>query len=403
MARYVRPRSLGTVFNNERFFEANISSNVNSVTSSSFATKKAKVESLKVSSSTTDSITLQDSLLQQNGDNLTISTDDGYVLYLNKDKPTSSDVVINQNSQNSNVIIENGTLFIRNGNLNVGNGSIMIDGALLDVVLRENQYQLSIQADNLANTTNKVQEQAVVIQDTVDVTVVNTSQIVSIQSNFAPLDQPIFSTNLQLPPIVKANNVNVTDVQVSYLSNLSGDVQSAINTLTTNVATVTSNQVTDRANISSLQTNLATVTSNQVTDKANIFTLQTNLATLTSNQVTDKANISTLQTNLATVTSKQVTDEANISSLQTNLATVTSNQVTDKANISTLQTNLATVTSNQVTDKASIVSMQTSLVIDEANISSLQTNLATVTAKQVTDEANLAYSIPLLNILLISS
>jgi len=47
----------------------------------------------------------------------------------------------------------------------------MIDGALLDVVFRENQYQLSIEADTLANTTTKVQEQAVVIQDTVDVTV----------------------------------------------------------------------------------------------------------------------------------------------------------------------------------------------------------------------------------------
>jgi hypothetical protein len=219
MARYVRPKSLGTVFNNERFFEANVSSNVNSIVSSSFASKKANVESLKISSSTTDSITLQDSLLQQNGDNLTISTDDGYILYLNKDKPTSGDVIINENARNSNVVIENGTLFIRNGNLNVGNGSIMIDGALLDVVLRENQYQLSIQADNLANTTNRVQEQAVVIQDTVDVTVVNTNQIVSIQSSYAPLDQPIFSTNLTLPPIVKANNVNVTDVQFSYLSN----------------------------------------------------------------------------------------------------------------------------------------------------------------------------------------
>jgi hypothetical protein len=163
---------------------------------------------------------LQDSLLPQNGDNLTISTDDGYILYLNKDKPTSGDVIINENSRNSNVVIENGTLFIKNGNLNVGNGSIMIDGALLDVVLRENQYQLSIQADNLANTTNRVQEQAVVIQDTVDVTVGNSNQIVSIQSNFAPLDQPIFSTNLTLPPIVKANNVNVTDVQFSYLNNL---------------------------------------------------------------------------------------------------------------------------------------------------------------------------------------
>ena len=96
MARYVRPKSLGTVFNYEKFFEANVSSNVNSIVSSSFVTKKVNVESLKISSSTTDSITLQDSLLQQNGDNLTISTNDGYILYLNKDKPTSGDIIINE-------------------------------------------------------------------------------------------------------------------------------------------------------------------------------------------------------------------------------------------------------------------------------------------------------------------
>ena len=96
MARYVRPKSLGSIFNNETFFTANISTNANTISSSNFSTKKANVESLKISSSTTDSITLQDSLLQQNGDNLTISTDDGYILYLTKDKPTSGDVKFTQ-------------------------------------------------------------------------------------------------------------------------------------------------------------------------------------------------------------------------------------------------------------------------------------------------------------------
>jgi len=81
MARYVRPKSLGTVFNIETFFTANISTNANTISSSNFSTKKANVESLKISSSTTDSTTLQDSLLQQNGDNLIISTDDGFLLY----------------------------------------------------------------------------------------------------------------------------------------------------------------------------------------------------------------------------------------------------------------------------------------------------------------------------------
>ena len=138
---------------------------------------------------------------------MSISTDDGYILHINNNKPTSGDININENSRNSNVNIVNGNLNIRNGYLNLGNGSIILDGADINAVLVNNQYQLSVQADTLANTEYKVQTQAVTIQETVDVGVVNTNQIVSIQSNFAHLDQPIFSTNLQLPPIVKANNV----------------------------------------------------------------------------------------------------------------------------------------------------------------------------------------------------
>ena len=212
MAKYAVPRILGSVFNNEKFFEANVSSSINTLASTTLTTSKANVQSLNVINGS-ESLTLQDSLFQQHGNDLSISTDDGYTLYLNKDKPTSGDININENSRNSNVNIINGNLNIRNGYLNVGNGSIIIDGAQLDVVLKDNQYQLSLQADSLANTQNRVQEHAVTIQETVDVGVVNTNQIVSIQSNYAPLDQPVFVTNLTLPPIVKANESNVTNVQ----------------------------------------------------------------------------------------------------------------------------------------------------------------------------------------------
>jgi len=287
MAKYAVPRILGSVFNNEKFFEANVSSSINTISSTQLTANKANVlQSLNIVSGT-ESLTLQDSLFQQHGNDLSISTDDGYTLFLNKDKPTSGDIVINENSRNSNVNIINGNLNIRNGYLNVGNGSIIIDGAMLDVVLKDNQYQLSIQADNLATTQNRVQEHAVTIQETVDVGVVNTNQIVSIQNSYAPLDQPSFTTSLTLPPIIVANNTNLTDVQFSFLSNLSGDVQSAINSLSTNLTTVTNKQVTDEANIASIQTNLATIASNQLTDEANISSLQTNLATVTSKQLTD--------------------------------------------------------------------------------------------------------------------
>ncbi len=204
-----------------------------------------------------------------------------------------------------------------------------MDGADINAILVGNQYQLSVQADTLANTEVKVQTQAVTLQETVDVGVVNTNQIVSIQSNYAPLDQPIFSTNLTLPPIVIANGAYLTDVQLSYLINVNGDIQTAINALNTNVAAVTSKEVQDASNISILQTNLTTVTNNQLVDQANIASLQTNLATVTNKEIQDASNISILQTNLTTVTNNQLADQANIASLQTNLALVTNKEIQD--------------------------------------------------------------------------
>ena len=361
MARYLSPRTLGSVFNNDQFFAANTSTTLSSISSSQLSTSTAKMSSLSIILGA-DSLTLQDSLFQQHGNDLNISTDDGYTLNLNNNKPTSGDININENSQNSNVNIVNGNLNIRNGYLNLGNGSILLDGADINAILVGNQYQLSVQADTLSNTEVKVQTQAVSIQESIDTGVVNTNQIVSIQSNYAPLDQPIFSTNMTMPPIVIANGAYLTDVQLSYLINVNGDVQTAINSLNTNVATVTRKEVQDASNISILQTNLAIVTSNQLTDEANISILQTNLATVTSKQFTDETNIASLQTNLATVTSKQLTDESAIASIQTSLAA-------DEINIAALQSSLATVSSKQITDEASIIRLQ-SLVNTKANINS---------------------------------
>jgi len=136
MALYAVPKIVSAVYNKESFIEANA---YNSLSTNQIQTVKQNVTQING----TDSLTLQDSLLQQHGNDLSISTDDGYTLHINNNKPTSGDININENSRNSNVNIINGNLNIRKGYLNVGNGSIIIDGAQLDVVLKDNQYQLS--------------------------------------------------------------------------------------------------------------------------------------------------------------------------------------------------------------------------------------------------------------------
>ena len=74
MARYLSPRTLGSVFNNDSFFAANTSTTLSSISSSQLSTSTAKMSSLSIVSSGTDSLTLQDSLFQQHGNDLNIST-----------------------------------------------------------------------------------------------------------------------------------------------------------------------------------------------------------------------------------------------------------------------------------------------------------------------------------------
>jgi hypothetical protein len=314
MAKYVSPRVLGSVFNNDQFFAANLSSTLSNISSSQLSTTNANIQSLNIIAGT-DSLTLQDSLFQQHGNDLSISTDDGFTLHLNKDKPTSGDLNINENSRNSNVNIVNGNLNIQNGYLNMGKtGTIILNGADINAVMVGNTYQLSLHADTLANHGSTIVSHAVGIQSAADVGAVNSNQIVQIQQSYAPIDAPILTTSLTLPPIVIANGSNLTDVQFSFLSNLSQDVQTAINSLSASLSSVTSNQLTDEANISSLQSSVATIQTKQTQDESNIVSLQSSVATISSKQTQDESNIASIQTNLGI-------DEANISSLQSAVQT----------------------------------------------------------------------------------
>ena len=398
MARYAAPKSLGSIFNNEVYTFANVNSAMNNLqTNLSTVGTENVSQSINIISDG-DTLTLRDSLIKQISDNLTITTEDGYTLSLNKDKQTAGDLLINENSYHSNVIIANGNLTLKNGYLNLGkNGTLVLNGADVNAVLVNNKFQLQVQADTLVNHDQTLNIHSTGIQESTDLGVNNLTKIVEIESSYAPLDSPVFTTSLALPPLLIADCTNVSSTQIGYLSNLTADVQSGLNTINSTIQTVQSQLVVDASNISVLQTNLATVTSKQLVDESNISTLQSSLATVTSKQVTDEANIATLQSSLSLVASKQVTDEANISTLQSSLSLVSSKQVTDEADIATLQSSLSLVASKQVTDEANISLLQSSLssvaskqVTDEANISALQSSVLNISNKQVTDEANIA-------------
>ena len=391
MALYALPKTLSAVYNKESFVEANAFNSLGVLTTPQIQTTNQNVtQSLNIISGT-DTLTLSDTQFIQHHNDLNISTDDGFTLHVNNNKPTSGDLNINENSKKSNVNIVNGNLNIQNGYLNLGkNGTIILNGADINAIMTGNSYQLSVHQDTLANQSTTIATHAVNIQASVDTGVVNTNQIVSIQSNYAPLDQPIFSTNMTCPPIVIANGANVSDTQISFLRNLNGDVQTALDSLNTSVNSISNKQIQDESNIASLQTNVSTISSKQTQDESNIVSLQSSVSTIASKQTTDENNIAALQSNVSTISSKQIQDEGNIAFLQSSVSTIASKQTTDETNIAALQSSVASISSKQLLDESNITALRTSLTTDESNITAIQTSLATITSKQVTDESNIS-------------
>ena len=236
MAKYIRS-NIQSLFNPNNFTNQTIE--YKDITTNSLSSIENTSTSINlVSDDVNDYLSVKDSLIKQHNDELSITTDDGYALHLNNNKQTSGDIYINENSYNSNVNIMNGSLNIWNGILSLNNGSIiLLDGADINAVLSGNKYELSVQADSLAIQNNQIQGHSVTIQESVDTGTINSTQIVTIQNNYAPIDQPVFSTSMNLPPIIIANNENVTDIQISHLKNVNSDIQGSLNTINSSIGT----------------------------------------------------------------------------------------------------------------------------------------------------------------------
>ncbi len=317
MARYGAPKSLGSIFNSEVYSFANVNSAMNNLATNLSTTGIENVSQSINIISDGDTLTLQDSLIKQISDNLTITTEDGYNLSLNSNKGTAGDLLINENSYHSNVIIANGNLTLKNGYLNLGkNGTLVLNGADVNAVLVNNQFQLRVQADTLVNHDQTLNVHSTGIQESTDLGVNNSTKIVQIESSYAPLDAPVFLTSVSLPPLVVANETNVSSTQIGYLSNLTGDIQTGLNSINSTIQVVQSQLVVDASNISVLQSSVSTLNSQQVTQDSNISSLQASVSTINTQQATQDSNIATLQSSVSTINNQQVTQDNNISSLQ---------------------------------------------------------------------------------------
>ena len=148
MARYAAPKSLGSIFNNETYTFANVNSAMNNLQTNLSITGTENVSQSINIISNGDTLSLSDGLIKQISDDLVVTTEDGYSLYLNKDKQTAGDLIINENCYRSNVVIANGNLTLKNGYLNLGkNGTLILNKADVNAVLVNNKFQLQVHAD----------------------------------------------------------------------------------------------------------------------------------------------------------------------------------------------------------------------------------------------------------------
>ena len=177
------------------------------------------------------------------------------MVIINSNKGTAGDLLINENSYHSNVVISNGNLTIKNGYLNLGKtGTLILNGADIIAVIVGNQFQLRVQADKLVNHDQTLNVHSTGIQESVDIGVNNSTKIVEIEQAYAPLDAPVFTTtSLTLPPLVVVDNTNVSSTQIRYLSNLTGDVQTGLNSINSTIEVVQAQLIVDASNISVLQ------------------------------------------------------------------------------------------------------------------------------------------------------
>ena len=362
MARYSAPKTLGSVFNNEVYSFANTNSSAFNLASTFSTTNTENVlQSINIISDG-ETLTLSDSLIKQISDNLTITTEDGYTLSLNKDKQTAGDLLINENSYHSNVVIANGNLTLKNGYLNLGKtGTLILNGADINAVLVGNQFQLRVQADTLVNHDQTLNVHSTGIQESTDLGVNNSTKIVQIESSYAPLDAPVFTTSVALPPLVLADNKNISSAQIGYLSNLTGDVQFGLNTINTTIQAVQSQLVVDASNISVLQSSVSTINSQQVTQDSNISSLQSSVSTINTQQVTQDNNISSLQSSVSTINTQQAAQDNNISSSQSSVSTINTQQGVQDNNISSLQASISTINTQQGVQDNNIASIQSAL------------------------------------------
>ena len=189
--------------------------------------------------------------------------------------------------------------------------------------------------------------------------------------------------------IIPGSSLNITSNASNSTLTIAID-QTNINTVQSNVTSLTTSTNTIKANVDSVQSNvnihttsINTVQSNVTTAVTSINTVQGNVTSLTTSVNTIKANVDSVQSNVTTAVTSINTVQGNVTSLTTSVNTI-------KANVDLVQSNVSTAVTSINTVQGNVTSLTTSVNTIKANVDSVQSNVSTAVTSVNTVQSNVS-------------
>jgi len=201
--------------------------------------------------------------------------------------------------------------------------------------------------------------------------------------------------------------VFITDTQISYLSNLSSDVQEQINNIDIDTSSIILDVSQNKIDISENAYNIDLIENNIINIENDINTAESNIVTLQNDINTAESNIVTLQNDINTAESNIVTLHNNIDLIENDIVTIENDISTAESNIVTLQNDINSAESNIVTLQNDINIAETNIISNDLDITALQLktqyigyspNLILITRPLVFTNANISVSFNALRI-----
>jgi archaellum component FlaC len=164
---------------------------------------------------------------------------------------------------------------------------------------------------------------------------------------------------------------------LTTVSNLLNSVSTNVTTISTNLDTVSNRLNGVSTNVTTISTNLNTVSNHLNSLSTNLITISTNLDTVSNRLNGVSTNVITISTNLDTVSNRLNGVSTNVTTISTNLDTVSNRLNGVSTNVITISTNLNTVSNHLNAVSTNVITISTNLNTVSNHLNAVSTNVIT--------------------------